>query len=228
MLPLAAAGIAAGIGALTGGIQALTSGKKAKEAALEAYADKAPKYAGNQAIESLYQQNLQEANTQAQNSALYKQLMNQANRNIATGIGASLAGGGGQGSIAKLVQGGTDAMGNALVQSEAQRERRKAALMQSTQLKAAEDWKKFQINQQQPWETKYNLLAAKAARAAEQKAAGLQNIIGAATSFASAAASGRNYGGDYGGSNSSTSYGKPPKGTVTTDYASYAPGTYPG
>lgn len=179
-------GVAAGIGALTGLAQALTSGKKKKEAALEAQAASAPKYAGSSALDQYYQQSLQKANTAAEQSSLYKGQINQANRALAAGIGATTASGGGQGAIAKLVQGNTDATGRALGMAEQQKEQRFNQLGQVTQEKSAEDMRKFQINQMQPWETKYNLLAAKAAQAAAQKQAGLSNIVSSATNAATA------------------------------------------
>ena len=183
---LIGAGISAGAGIITGLAQALTSGKKKKEAALEAQAANAPKYAGSSTLDQYYQQSLQRANTAAEQSALYKGQINQANRALAAGVGATTASGGGQGAIAKLVQGNVDATGRALAGAEQQKEQRFNQLGQVTQQKSAEDYKKFQINQMQPWETKYNLLAAKAAQAAAQKQAGLQNIVGSATSAATA------------------------------------------
>lgn len=180
------AGIAAGVGVLTGLAQALTSGKKKKEAALEAQAANAPKYEGSSALDQYYQQSLQKANTAAEQSALYKGQINQANRSLAAGVGATTASGGGQGAISKLVQGNVDATGRALGMAEQQREQRFGQLGQVTQQKSAEDMRKFQINKMQPWETKYNLLAAKAAQAAQQQQAGFSNIAGAAMNAATA------------------------------------------
>ena len=57
----------------------------------------------------------------------------------------------------------------AKLQAEAQKEARFGRLGQAAQMKSAEDYQKFQINQMQPWETKYNLLAARAAQAAARR-----------------------------------------------------------
>lgn len=184
-----AAGVGAGVSALSGIAQIATSGKKKKERALEAQAANAPKYGGNEGIDKYYQQALEQANTSASQSALYKQGQNLANRNLAAGLGALSTRPGGQGAVAGLVQGASDTSMRNLAQAEAQKERRFGTLGQATQMKAGEDWKKFQINQQQPWETKYNLLAAKAARAAEQQQAGFQNISSAASGLLTTAAS---------------------------------------
>lgn len=179
-MAITAALIPIGAQLIGGGLQAAFSGKKAKEAALEQQAANAPQYQGSSALADLYQRSLQQANTAAQQSAMYKQNMNLIRRNLAQGLAAG-AGKLGQGGVAKLVAGANDASSNALIGAEQQRERRFGQLANVTGQKAAEDYRKFQINQQQPWETKYNLLAAKAARAAEQQAAGLSNIYGGLT-----------------------------------------------
>lgn len=187
-MALAATLIPIGAQIAGGALQAAFSGKKSAEAALEAQAANAPKYQGSSALNDYYQKSLQQANTAAQQSAMYKQNMNLIRRNLAQGLSAG-AGQLGQGGVAKLVAGANDASSNALVGAEQQRERRFAQLGNVTQQKAGEDYRKFQINQQAPWETKYNLLAAKAARAAEQQAAGLSNIYGGLTQGAKLASS---------------------------------------
>jgi hypothetical protein len=181
-MALAATLIPVGAQLLGGALQAAFSGKREKEAALEQQAANAPKYQGSSALNDYYQKSLQQANTAAQQSAMYKQNMNLIRRNLAQGLAAGAGSGQlGQGGVAKLVAGANDASSNALVGAEQQRERRFAQLGNVTQQKAGEDFRKFQINQQAPWETKYNLLAAKAAKAAEQQAAGLSNIYGGLT-----------------------------------------------
>lgn len=183
------AGVTGGVAALTGGAQILTAGKKKKEAALEAQAANAPKYQGSGALDQYYQQSLQQANTAAQQSALFKQQQQQANRNMASGLAASNVLGGGQGLVSKLVQGTNDATMKNIAGAEAQKERRFGQLGQVTQQKEAQDYRKFQINEQQPWETKYNLLAAKAAAAGQQQQAGFSNLMGGLTSMGTAALS---------------------------------------
>jgi len=173
--------VGAGVGAATGLGQIIFSGKKKKEKALEAQAANAPKYGGDQGISEYYQQSKEKANTAAQQSALFKQGQQLQQRNLASGLAGSNIAKGGQGLVSNLVQGANDASMRNLVGAEAQKERRFGQLGQATQMKSADEMRKFQINQQQPWETKYNLLAAKAAKAAEQQQAGFANISGAAT-----------------------------------------------
>lgn len=172
------------IGAGAGLFQALTAKKQQKETDLEAHAANAPQYAGSSSFDKYFQRAYQESNTAAQQSALYKNQINAANRALAAGLGATTATGGGQGAISKLAQGYTDAAGRAITGAEQQKERRFAQFGQAAQAKSAEDMRKFQINKMQPWETKYNLLAARAAQAAQQQQTGLQNIVGSATNLA--------------------------------------------
>ena len=172
-------------GLITGGAtalgQILTAGKKKKEQALEQQANMMPKYAGSGALDTYYQQALQQANTAAQNTALYKNAMNQANRNLGAGLAGSNIAQGGQGLVSKLVQGADDASMRALSGAEQLKAQRFGQLGQATGMKSAEDMRKFQINQMQPFEAKYNLLAAKAARAAQQQQAGFQNLANLGT-----------------------------------------------
>ena len=130
-------------------------------------------HSGSQALENFYQQSLQNANTAAQQSALYKQQMNLANR--AAGMALS-APGVGLGGVAKVAQSTQDAYGRALGQAEQQRERRFGVLGQASQMKSAEDVRRFDINQMRPFEAKYNLLAARAGQAARQQESGLRNL----------------------------------------------------
>lgn len=198
-----------GVGALVGAFQALTSGQKKKEKALEAQAANAPKYGGNQGISDYFQQARQQANTAAQQSDLFKQSQLMQQRNMASGLAGSNVAKGGQGLVSRLVQGANDAAGQSLVQAQAQKERRFGQFGQAVQMKSADDWKKWQINVQQPWETKYNLLAAKAAAAAQQKQAGLQNITGGLMNMGTALAG--SYSKNYNsGNNDSTTAGKDP------------------
>jgi hypothetical protein len=178
--------VALGVAGVTGIVQIAAAQKKKKEAALEEQASHAPKYTGSNTLEKYYQQSQQLANTAAQNSALYKQNQNQANRNLGAGLAATNVIQGGQGAVAGLVSGANDAAGRNIAGAEAQKERRFGQFGQATQMKAADDWKKFQINEQQPWETKYNLLAAKAAAAAQQQQAGFSNLTNAAIAGARA------------------------------------------
>jgi hypothetical protein len=153
-----------------------------KQRELEQFAQNAPKFAGSPELEKYYKQSEQQAMTAPTQSALYKQQMNQIGRQMGMGIGAG-------GDVSKLTQIGTDAAMRAAAGAEQQKEQRFARLGNVMQQKAAEGLRKFQINQMQPYQTKYNLLAAKAAAAARQQEAGLQNIVGGASDLISGLAS---------------------------------------
>jgi len=179
--------VAIGVG-VVGGVAQYAIGrseKKKQEAALKSQVANAPKYEGSSALSDYYQKSLQQANTAAQQSAMYKQNMNLIRRNLGQGLAAGAGSGQlGQGQVAKLVAGANDASSNALVNAEQQRERRFNALGSASQMKSGEDYKKFQINQQQPWEAQYNLTALQAAQAAKMQEAGISNVVGGITSAA--------------------------------------------
>lgn len=180
--------IAVGVSAASGIAQIVTAGKKKKEKALEAHAANAPKYAGSQEISKYYNMSQQQANTAAQQSDLYKQQQKDIARQSGMGLSATNIAQGGQSAAAKINQSATDASMRAFTNASQQKERRMGALGQASQLMSADKMKQFQINQQQPWETKYNLLAAKAAQAAQQQQAGFANIAGAGQAAAMGAA----------------------------------------
>lgn len=173
--------ISIGVGAAGGVAQILAAGKKKKEQALERHAENAPKYEGNQGIDKYFAQAEQMANAAANQTAQYKLAELQNQRNMAAGLAGSNVTSGGQGLVSKLVQGANDASMKNLVNAQQLKSQRFNQLGQATQMKSADDWKKFQINKQQPWETKYGLLSAKAAAAANQVRSGLGNISGAIT-----------------------------------------------
>lgn len=211
--------LSVGVGAASGIAQIIGAGKRKKEKALEAQAANAPKYGGDQSIADYFQQAKQQANTAAQQSALFKQGQQLQQRNLASGLAGSNIAKGGQGLVSNLVQGANDASMRNLAGAEAQKERRFGQLGSATQMKSADDMRKFQINQQQPWETKYNLLAARASQAANQQAAGFSNISGAVTSAGRVLAA-------KAGAKTPTDYSAP-SGTTTSNNSSYAPGYAP-
>jgi hypothetical protein len=159
--------IPAGLQTLAGIGQTLFSGEKKANKKLEKFANS---YKPNESIMDLYNKALSRYDTNAYNSAGYRQQTNNINRNLVTGINASQTRRGGLSTISGLVQGANDASGRAVVQAEQQQAQQLGQLAQATGMKAAED--------KVPFELKYNLLAAKAGQAARTKNMGLQNIFG--------------------------------------------------
>jgi len=145
-----------------GGVNDARARQEEEQRKLEIQAKNAPKYQGSAALDKYYTQSQTAANTGAEQSALYKQQMNQTNRLMGAGIAGLGSRPGGQGAVASLVQKGADLSGNAISQAYAQKEQRFGRLGQVAQQKAADDMRKFQINEQNPYETQLGLASARA------------------------------------------------------------------
>ena len=173
--------VAMGITAGAAGFQIIKGAQEKKKAREEKARLEAsmPKYAGSGALDQYYQQSLQAANTAPTQSALYKQQQQQINRQM----GMGLSGAGGQGAVARLVQGANDASMRNIVASENLKEQRMGRLGSIVGQKASEDRLKFQINQQQPWETKYSDVIAQGVAGAQTQQMGFQNLSGALNNF---------------------------------------------
>lgn len=156
-----------GTQALGGVLQSIFSGKNKAERDLENYANS---YKKNESIMDYYTKALNRYNQNPYNSASYTSAMKTANRGLSTGINtlqdrrSVLAG------LPGLVAGYNDAGLKATANAEREQGAALNTLGTATQMKARED--------KYPFELKYNLLAAKAAGANAQKAAGWQNIFG--------------------------------------------------
>jgi hypothetical protein len=182
MLPLMAIG--AGLQGASSLYQILSAQAKKKQRAFEDFSKTQPQYAGSPELEQYYQQNLQQANTPAQQSAMYKQQQQDISRRTAQGLAGSNVARGGQALVSQLTQGATDASMRATANAEQQREQRMARLGSIVGMKSAEGQRKFEINKLRPWELQANILGAKAAGAAQQQRTGLQNLSNlASTAF---------------------------------------------
>jgi hypothetical protein len=188
MLPLLALTAAqAGLGA----IQAATSGASARERELESYAKTSPLYKGSKSIDDYYQQALNRYSENPYQSQQYQLGAMNAQRATAQGIGALQDRRSAIGGISRLALGQTSAMQNLGAQAEAQRNQRFGQLGGAAQMKTAEDYKKFDINQMTPFNRMLQLKQYKAQAANERRNAGMQMISGAASN----AAMGSLYGG---------------------------------
>ena len=188
MLPLLALTAAqAGLGA----IQAATSGASARERELESYAKRSPLYKGSKSIDDYYQQALNRYSENPYQSQQYQLGAMNAQRATAQGIGALQDRRSAIGGIGRLALGQSTAMQNLGAQAEAQRNARFGQLGGATQMKTAEDYKKFDINQMTPYNRMLQLKQYKAQAANERRNAGMQMISGAASN----AAMGAMYGG---------------------------------
>lgn len=176
--------LATGAQALLGGIQSLTSGSSGAQAELEAAAKRSPLYKGSKSIEDYYQQALNRYQASPYQSQQYQIGAKNIQRATAQGISALQDRRGGIGGISRLAAGQSDALANLGAQAEAQRNQRFGQLGSASQMKASEDYRKFDINQMTPYQRDLQLKQMKSQAANERRNAGLQMLGGAASNLA--------------------------------------------
>lgn len=167
-----------GLQAAGGLVQTFTSGVKKKEKALEKFSENSPVYSPNQGIMDYYSKALNKYNVSPYGTSLYKKTVQDAQRSTAQGLDSLRGRGGAIAGVSNLIATQDDKLLNAATTAENMKAREFGVLGNATGMKAREEGKAFQINKQDPFERKYNLLAQKAAAAAKQKNDGLQNIFG--------------------------------------------------
>lgn len=170
--PLAA--IQAGAGLL----QSIIGGIKAGKAQKQLEKMQSPQYAQNQGILDFYNKALTRYNVSPTDSAMYKRQMKDIDRGVATGIQTLQDRRSGTAGASSILRAANDAKLGANVAAEEERNQRFGVLGQATGMKAGEDRMAFEVNQQQPFERKYNLLSMKAGAANQTANAGLSNIFG--------------------------------------------------
>lgn len=166
-----------------GAIQAVAGGIRAKKSEKALEKMQSPTYQQNPSIMDYYNKALTRYNVNPYESSMYKQQMQGANRNLATGIGALQDRRSGLAGVSQLVGLTNDSALKANVAAENEQSRRFGQLGGATSMKAGEDRMAFNVNQVQPFERKYNLMAAKASGGNKVMGAGLSNIFGAGQSF---------------------------------------------
>lgn len=168
----------AGLGTLGGLVQTFTSGVKKKEKALETFSEASPIYNPNQSVLDYYSKALNKYNASPYATSLYKKTVQDTGRTTAQGLESLRGRGGAVAGVSGLIAGENDALLNASVAAENAKRQDFNTLGTATGMKTSEESKAFQINKQDKFDRKYNLLAMKAAAAAKQKSDGLQNIFG--------------------------------------------------
>ncbi len=177
MNPLAFA--QAGLG-LVQGIAGFIQNRKATKAMENM---QSPTYTANKGILDYYGKALQRYNVDPYQTSMYKMQQQNANRGLASGLGAlqnrraALAG------VSNLVQGYDDASLKAGAAAEQQQGQNLAQLGQAAGMKAGEEQMAFNINEQQPFERKYNLKAMKAGGGVDIMNSGISNIFGAGNTY---------------------------------------------
>jgi len=180
MLPLLVPALAqAGIGV----IQAATSGAGKAERDFENFAKKRPVAAESKSLNDYYQRSLSEANQNPYQSAQYLISKQEADRRLASGIGAMQGRGGALNAISKLDLMRTDAQNQAIRNAESLRGQNLNRLGQATQMKTAQDRYLYDVNQATPFNTMLGIKQMKSAAANERYNAGLNMIGGAASNY---------------------------------------------
>jgi hypothetical protein len=174
--------IASGV-AVAGLAQSVIGGIKKKNAQKKLENQQVPTYTPNKGISDYYQQALNRYNTSPYQSNFYQQAQKQADRGLATGIGALQDRRSAVGNIGALVQGNDDAMQRAGVQAEGMQRQDFGQLGQATGMQAGDQRQAFDTNKMLPYEQKRGLYEAQAAGGSQMENAGLSNLGGAATMY---------------------------------------------
>ena len=156
--------------------QTLFSGRGKAIRQLENMANQNPIYSGSKSISDYYQQAKDRYNVNDYNSAQYQTAQRDAMRGTATGINALQDRRSALGGIGRLVGIQNDRLQNAAAQAEARRDQRFGQYGQAAGMKAQDDLRKFQYNQLDPYNRRFNLASMKAGQASAQRDAGLSNI----------------------------------------------------
>jgi hypothetical protein len=163
--------------------QAVLGGIKQNKAIKQLEKMQSPTYKQNAGVLDYYNKALSKYNVNPYQSDMYRMQEQQANRGLASGISALQGRGQALAGINSLVQGRNDNLLKAGAMAEQQRDADLNRLGQASGMKAGEDMAAFNINQQQPFERKYNLLAQKAGGGAQTANAGISNIFGGIQSY---------------------------------------------
>lgn len=169
----------AGLGILQTGIGAIRASKAQKQ--LEKM--QSPTYAPNQSILDYYSKALSRYNTSPYETAAYKQQSQNIGRGTAQGLDALRGRGGSVAGVNSLIANQNNALLNAGVQAENRKAQEFSTLGSATGMKAGEDRMAFNINKQQPFERKYNLLAMKASGGNKVEGAGISNVFGGLNAY---------------------------------------------
>lgn len=210
-MPLPLLAISALAQAGVGAYQALTSGRKAAEKDFESFAKQRPLAKASPTLENYYQKTLSAANENPYQSAQYMIARQEADRRLASGLGALQQRGGAISGISKLDLMRTDAQNQAIRNAESLRGQNLNRLGQSTQMKTAQDRYLYDVNEATPFNTMLGIKQMKSQAANERYNAGLNMIGSAAGNYALGSMYGNASGGAKTAANASnlTSYNTP-------------------
>lgn len=181
MLPLLAA---AAVPAVVGAFQSIFSGRKKATREMEAISANSPMYSGSKPINDYYTQALARYNENPYQSQQYQVAAKNAMRGTATGLNALGDRRSAIGGVGRLIGIQDQALDNAGVNAENQRNARFSQLAGATQMKNQDDLRKFDTNVMSPYQRKLQLATMKTQAANARFDAGLSNIAGAGMSLA--------------------------------------------
>lgn len=170
--------IPAGLQLLGGLGQTIFGGGRRAQNQLEQLNKSAPKYQQNSSIMDYYNKALSRYDPNAYNSASYRKGQADINSNLVTGINAAQDRRSGLGAIGGLVGASNRAALGNIANAEKIQGANLGALGNAAKAKMGEDRMAFNINEEQPFQRQYNLLAMKAAQGNKTQNQGLQNIFG--------------------------------------------------
>lgn len=170
--------IAPGLQLLGGLGQTIFGGGRRAQRQLEQLNKNAPKYQVNNSIMDYYNKALSRYDSNAYNSASYRKGQADINSNLNAGIQATQDRRAGVGAIGGLVAGANRAALGNITNAENIQGHNLGQLGNAAHAKLGEDRMAFKVNEQDPFERQYNLLAMKAAQGNKTQNQGLQNIFG--------------------------------------------------
>lgn len=170
--------LSAAIGAGAGLVQSIIGGIKARKYQNQLEKMQSPTYSQNRGILDYYNQALARYNVSPTDTAMYKRQTRDIDRGVATGLQSLQDRRSGLAGTSSILRAANDARLNANVAAEQERNRRFGELGQATGMKAGEDRMAFNVNEVQPFERKYNLLAMRAGAANQLANTGLSNVFG--------------------------------------------------
>jgi len=158
--------------------QSIFGGAKAKKYQRQLENMQSPTYSANQGILDYYNKALARYNVNPTESALYKRQMQGVDRNVSNSINALQDRRSATAGASSLLRAANDAKLDANVMAEQQRDQRFSQLGGAAEAKAGEERMAFDVNQMQPFERKFNMLAQRAGAANQLANTGISNAFG--------------------------------------------------
>lgn len=214
MLPLLLAAAPAIAQTATGLAQMAFSGKKKALKNLEEQTNANPIYSGNKSINDYYGAALSRFKENPYQSQQYQVATKNAQRGAAMGLGALQDRRSGLAGVSRMAGIQNQALENAGVNAERQRDLRFNQLGGATSQKASDDLRMFQTNVMSPYERRLKLANMKAQGAADTFNAGMSNLFGGLSS-ASTLLGGAKSGEQSLGSQSASTF-RTPEQTIST------------